>query len=170
MMMDSNPPLSHQYELLLQSAVHLQAFNNGSQSSISVMDECQLPLIDLKGLESGNEKERTSCRREIFGASAEWGFFQVVNHGISIELLNRMSKEQMKLFGVSFEKKSTSGILDNSYRWGAPNATNPNQFSWSEAFHIPLTKVSEPACYGDCIYLRYQFYHFLSFKSLDVLS
>lgn len=157
-MMDSNPPLFHQYEFLLQSTAHLQPFNNGNDPTNSVMEECQLPLIDLKGLRSSNEKERVACRREIFGASEEWGFFQVINHGICTELLSRMNKEQMKLFGVAFEKKFTSGILDNSYRWGTPTATHPNQFSWSEAFHIPLTKVSEAACYGEFIYLRYQFY------------
>ncbi|KAG6600809.1 Gibberellin 2-beta-dioxygenase 6, partial [Cucurbita argyrosperma subsp. sororia] len=153
-MTDSNPPLFHQYELLLQSKAQLQLLNNGNQQINSVMEECQLPLIDLTGLESSNEKERRACSREIFGASAEWGFFQVINHGIRTELLSRMSKEQMKLFGVPFEKKSTSGILDHSYRWGTPTATHPNQFSWSEAFHIPLTKVSEAACYGEFINLR----------------
>ncbi|CAK9324092.1 unnamed protein product [Citrullus colocynthis] len=153
-MMDSNPPLFHQYEFLLQSTAHLQPFNNGNDPTNSVMEECQLPLIDLKGLRSSNEKERVACGREIFEASEEWGFFQVINHGICTELLSRMNKEQMKLFGVAFEKKFTSGILDNSYRWGTPTATHPNQFSWSEAFHIPLTKVSEAACYGEFIYLR----------------
>lgn len=156
-MMDSNPPLFHQYELLLQSTAHLQPFNNGNQPTSSVMEECQLPMIDLKGLESSNERERMACTREIFRASAEWGFFQVINHGIPTELLSRMSKEQMKLFGTSFERKSTSGILDNSYRWGTPTATHPNQFSWSEAFHIPLRKVSEAACYGESISLRYHY-------------
>lgn len=114
-MMDSNPPLFHQYEFLLQSTAHLQPFNNGNDPTNSVMEECQLPLIDLKGLRSSNEKERVACRREIFEASEEWGFFQVINHGICTE------------------------------RWGTPTATHPNQFSWSEAFHIPLTKVSEAA-------------------------
>ena len=158
-MMNSNPPLFQQYELLLQSTAHLQPLHNGYQPTSSVLEECQLPLVDLKGLESGKEKERMACSREIFEASAEWGFFQVINHGIRSELLSRMSKEQMKLFAVPFENKSTSGILDNSYRWGAATATQPNQFSWSEAFHIPLTKVSEADCYGDFIHLRYRFYH-----------
>ncbi|XP_023514448.1 gibberellin 2-beta-dioxygenase 8-like [Cucurbita pepo subsp. pepo] len=153
-MMNSNPPLFQQYELLLQSTAHLQPLHNGYQPTSSVLEECQLPLVDLKGLESGKEKERMACSREIFEASAEWGFFQVINHGIRSELLSRMSKEQMKLFAVPFENKSTSGILDNSYRWGAATATQPNQFSWSEAFHIPLTKVSEADCYGDFIHLR----------------
>ncbi|KAJ6991596.1 hypothetical protein NC653_019690 [Populus alba x Populus x berolinensis] len=47
----------------------------------------------------------------------------------------------------SFEAKQLvsdkGGVLNNSYRWGTPTATCPKQFSWSEAFHIPISKVFE---------------------------
>ncbi|WRX16220.1 Oxoglutarate/iron-dependent dioxygenase - like 10, partial [Theobroma cacao] len=45
-------------------------------------------------------------------------------------------------------------LLNNSYTWGTPTATCPKQFSWSEAFHVPLTKVSDEACYGEFTSLR----------------
>ncbi|CAN1222311.1 Gibberellin 2-beta-dioxygenase 8 [Linum grandiflorum] len=38
-------------------------------------------------------------------ASEEWGFFQVVNHGISREILDQMRHEQMKVFHQPFVKK-----------------------------------------------------------------
>ncbi|KAG6767700.1 hypothetical protein POTOM_028914 [Populus tomentosa] len=58
----------------------------------------------------------------------------------------------------SFEAKQLvsdkGGVLNNSYRWGTPTATCPKQFSWSEAFHIPISKVFEKACYGEFSSLR----------------
>ncbi|KAK6931854.1 Non-hem dioxygenase N-terminal domain [Dillenia turbinata] len=112
----------------------------------ALMEECELPLIDLSCLisagckDGNNEKESVACIEAIFQASSEWGFFQVVNHGISPKLLKGMRAEQINLFETSLEKKSTS--------------TNPNQFSWSEAFHVPVTKISEDTCYGEFTSLR----------------
>ncbi|KAJ0963896.1 hypothetical protein J5N97_029018 [Dioscorea zingiberensis] len=82
------------------------------------------------------------CMATIAKASSEWGFFQVLNHGISHELLREMKEEQKQLFEMPFEKKVTSRLLNNSYRWGTPSATSRDQFSWSEAFHVPLSEIS----------------------------
>ncbi|KAL3502217.1 hypothetical protein ACH5RR_036666 [Cinchona calisaya] len=120
------------------------------------MEECELPLIDLSVLKNGDDDEarKLDCINAIAKASSGWGFFQVVNHGVSLELLSKMRNEQMKLFQAPFEKKASCGLLNNSYRWGTPTATCPKQFSWSEAFHIPLTKISDESSYGEFSSLR----------------
>ncbi|XP_041012450.1 gibberellin 2-beta-dioxygenase 6-like [Juglans microcarpa x Juglans regia] len=155
-MMESNPPLLPHYKALLSHTAdevaaleYCNVWKGGA-----VMEECQLPLIDLDGLKCHDAMERLACSTAICRASSEWGFFQVVNHGISSELLGKMRGEQIKLFQAPFEMKQTCGLLNNSYRWGTPTATRPTQFSWSEAFHIPLTKISEEACYGEFGSLR----------------
>ncbi|PON60939.1 Oxoglutarate/iron-dependent dioxygenase [Parasponia andersonii] len=154
-MIDSNPPLlDHFGALLRHSSSTLQTTEcNGHYNGV-VMEECQLPLIDLSGLKSHDRWEQAECAKAISKASSDWGFFQVVNHGISSELVKKMRKEQMNLFEAPFEQKATSRLLNDSYRWGTPTATRPNQFSWSEAFHIPLTKISDEACYGEFSSLR----------------
>lgn len=82
-------------------------------------------------------------------------FFQVLNHGIGSKLLKEMRDEQRKLFQTPFEKKVTSRLLNDSYRWGTPTATSIQQFSWSEAFHVRLAVISEEACsYGEFSSLR----------------
>jgi gibberellin 2-oxidase len=157
MMIDSSPPLLHHYGELTRLPPQIPALEcNDLPSGAVVMKEyCQLPLIDLSCLNSTIERERLACAEAICRASSEWGFFQVVNHGISPELVRNMRREQVELFQTPFDKKATCGVLNNSYRWGTPTATCPRQFSWSEAFHIPLSRVSEQACYGEFSSLRY---------------
>ncbi|KAF6160745.1 hypothetical protein GIB67_035946 [Kingdonia uniflora] len=148
----SIPPLLDQYRALPDNPC--STTQSHELRSVQVIKECDLPLIDLSGLTSLNVREREACAAAISSASSEWGFFQVVNHGISKELLGEMRKEQMKLFEIPFEKKASCGLLNDSYRWGNPRATSTKQFSWSEAFHVPLTKISEGASYGEFSSLR----------------
>ncbi|XP_004297767.1 PREDICTED: gibberellin 2-beta-dioxygenase 8-like [Fragaria vesca subsp. vesca] len=145
MLVDSNPPLLHNYGALL----HKPSNKTPQLHENHVTEECQLPLIDLDGLNSLDMIHRLECARAICSASSEWGFFQVVNHGISPQLIEKMRREQVKLFSAPFDKKQNAGLLNNSYRFGTPTATHASQYSWSEAFHIPVSKISDKSCYGD---------------------
>jgi len=84
--------------------------------------------------------------KEIAEAASKWGFFQVVNHGISQELLKSLEFEQKKLFYQPFlnksEKFNFSSLSAKTYRWGNPYATNLRQLSWSEAFHFYASDIS----------------------------
>ncbi|KAK6138739.1 hypothetical protein DH2020_027515 [Rehmannia glutinosa] len=48
----------------------------------------QVPVIDLSGIEKDGQRKKIIS--EIKKASKEWGFFQVVNHGISVDVLDGM--------------------------------------------------------------------------------
>ncbi|CAI0405149.1 unnamed protein product [Linum tenue] len=145
MLKTTNPPLFRHYEQVSR----LSPSDHHPLPAASAMEECQLPLIDLRGLGSRDERERAACAAAICRASSEWGFFQVVNHGINPGLVRKMRSEQSRLFRLPFDDKVSGGLLNNSYRWGTPTATCPKQLSWSEAFHVPLSKVSHKDCYGD---------------------
>ncbi|KAG8071528.1 hypothetical protein GUJ93_ZPchr0006g43099 [Zizania palustris] len=112
------------------------------------VSECELPLIDVGCLTAaaGGAEERAACVAAIATAAAEWGFFQVVNHGVRQELLEEMRREQTRLFRLPFEAKASAGLLNDSYRWGTPTATSLRQLSWSEAFHLPLAGISGKGC------------------------
>lgn len=156
-MTNSDPPLLQHYDVLLRQPEETPAVlqrGHCRNANGAAMEECQLPLIDVGCLRSKSEEERLACALAIRRASSRWGFFQVVNHGIRPELLSQMRREQVKLFETPFERKAACQLLDNSYRWGNPTATRPREFSWSEAFHVPLTKVTEEACYGEFSSLR----------------
>ncbi|KAJ8761727.1 hypothetical protein K2173_004536 [Erythroxylum novogranatense] len=146
--MDStDPPFDETYKKLLGKTLR-EPDNQLGMSSVNklgVVEECELPLIDLGRLSLEELGEREKCKLEIARASQEWGFFQVVNHGISSEILEKVRREQAKVFKQPFHRKSREESLSFSagtYRWGTPTATCLRQFSWSEAFHIPMTDIS----------------------------
>ncbi|XP_045793016.1 1-aminocyclopropane-1-carboxylate oxidase homolog 1-like isoform X2 [Trifolium pratense] len=57
--------------------------NSGSDSKLSV------PIVDLKNIHA-NPALRVEVVDQIRCACHEWGFFQVINHGISVTVLNEM--------------------------------------------------------------------------------
>ncbi|KAI3800310.1 hypothetical protein L1987_28397 [Smallanthus sonchifolius] len=139
----SDPPFRSFYKKLFDN--HSINAPSAKCNEIHETKECEfeLPLIDLSRL---NDQDGEDCKREIAEAAQEWGFFQVVNHGVSWEILEKMRCEQMKLFKKPFEEK-VSGLrefdfLAGSYRWGTPSATCLRQLAWTEAFHVPLTEIS----------------------------
>ncbi|XP_010545549.1 PREDICTED: gibberellin 2-beta-dioxygenase 7 isoform X2 [Tarenaya hassleriana] len=106
-------------------------------------DDATLPLIDLSRLFSG-EIEHERCVEEMVEAASEWGFFQVVNHGVPQEVLDMVYHEGRKVFDQPCSEKTRENFLNlskNSYRRGNPNATSPSQFFWSEALQIDLTEI-----------------------------
>lgn len=134
--MDFEPPFQGTCKTLLQNPTHYH-------DKLSDVDECELPVIDLNNLNFGHI-EREKCVSEVAQAARQWGFFQVVNHGVSQEVVNNMQYEQKRLFRQPFPKKVENNLLNlsaNSYRWGNPEATCLKQFSWSEAFHISTTEI-----------------------------
>ncbi|XP_071723449.1 gibberellin 2-beta-dioxygenase 6-like [Rutidosis leptorrhynchoides] len=93
--------------------------------------EYQLPVIDLS---------QPCAKENIFQAAKKYGLLQVVNHGISRELLGNVTREAVKLFETPLETRARSGLLNNSSPWG----TSPAQFS----HHVPLVKIYDPSCHG----------------------
>ncbi|KAG8365418.1 hypothetical protein BUALT_Bualt18G0102900 [Buddleja alternifolia] len=121
-----DPPFEKTYENLF---TNFSAKN--FRPEISAVEKCELPLIDLNELNLGDYESR-SCKEQIAQASRDWGFFQVINHGISREILERMRAEQMKLFEKPFGEKTNYKDLNfsaGSYRWGTPSATCLKQLS-----------------------------------------
>ncbi|KAM0042173.1 putative aminocyclopropanecarboxylate oxidase [Helianthus debilis subsp. tardiflorus] len=60
-----------------------------------------IPVIDFSKL-NGEEREKTMA--EIANGCEEWGFFQLVNHGIPVELLERVKKVTTECYKVEREE------------------------------------------------------------------
>uniref|UniRef100_A0A251ULT8 Putative oxoglutarate/iron-dependent dioxygenase n=1 Tax=Helianthus annuus TaxID=4232 RepID=A0A251ULT8_HELAN len=144
----SDPPFLTFYKKLFDN---IPSTKGNDIEALHEANECddqfehELPLIDLSCLNQDGFRSE-ECKREIAEAAQQWGFFQVVNHGVSSEILENMRCEQVKAFKKPFQEK-VNGIrefdfLAGNYRWGTPSATCLRQLAWSEAFHVPLTHIS----------------------------
>ncbi|KAI5571768.1 hypothetical protein BDE02_11G116800 [Populus trichocarpa] len=136
-----DPPFEEKYKSLLTNTTLLS--KDKDYVIMSDYEEHELPIIDLHRL-TLSFSEREQCVKEIRQAAREWGFFQVVNHGIPQEILEGIQLEQRKAFHHPFSKKAEENILNlPGYTWGNPAATCLRQLSWLEVFHIPLTDISK---------------------------
>ncbi|XP_008793200.1 probable 2-oxoglutarate-dependent dioxygenase At5g05600 [Phoenix dactylifera] len=73
-----------------------------------------IPIVDLGGL-TGGAAEREATMREISGACKEWGFFQVVNHGVSPELMRRAREVWREFFHLPPEEKQVFANSPNTF-------------------------------------------------------
>eukprot|EP01018_Ginkgo_biloba_P002645 Gb_32085 [translate_table: standard] len=67
----------------------------------------QIPVIDLSPLEANPPDEKSVERLvlEVGKACKEWGYFQVVNHGLPIHLLHRLQSAAAELFSLPLYEK-----------------------------------------------------------------
>lgn len=64
-----------------------------------------IPIVDVGALLSGEAAVREATMRAISDACKEWGFFQVVNHGVSPELMRRAREVWREFFHLPLEEK-----------------------------------------------------------------
>lgn len=81
-------------------------------------DAC-IPVIDLANLRHGNDAE-CSMIRELGQACEEWGFFQVVNHGVEPAVIQQLRAAALAFFKqpaeerMRFHKQSFGASVDYS--------------------------------------------------------
>nr|QJS57392.1 anthocyanidin synthase [Lagerstroemia indica] len=98
----------------------------------------QVPTIDLRDIESGDEVVRERCRAELKRAASDWGVMHLVNHGIPDELIERVKKAGEEFFDLPVEEKEkyandqASGKIQG---YGSKLANNASgQLEWEDYF------------------------------------
>ncbi|GAB4831545.1 hypothetical protein Ancab_005553 [Ancistrocladus abbreviatus] len=69
--------------------------------SESGLADLQLPTISMEALVSGNPQEL----QKLHAASQHWGFFQLVEHGVSSLLVEKIKRETKEFFNLPVEEK-----------------------------------------------------------------
>lgn len=94
-----------------------------------------LPTIDLHSAHLG-EQVVSACR--------DWGFFQVHNHGIPPELLNRLRAHAHCFFELPLQQKERVAACksNNFYGYGVSKARTYFPNDWMEAFDMEWTPIS----------------------------
>ncbi|XP_019250878.1 PREDICTED: protein SRG1-like [Nicotiana attenuata] len=95
-----------------------------------------VPVIDLKKLISGDSMD--SERQKLHSACQEWGFLQVINHGLTPSILEEFKREVTELFKLPMAEKKKLWQQEDSYEgFGQLNVVSEEQkLDWSDMFGI----------------------------------
>ncbi|KAJ6806339.1 S-norcoclaurine synthase 1-like [Iris pallida] len=73
-------------------------------------EDFELPVIDLRLAQTSQEE----CDR-LGRACEEWGFFQLVNHGVEAEVIEKMKLDIAEFFKLPLEEKEAYAQLPDGY-------------------------------------------------------
>ncbi|PIA59438.1 hypothetical protein AQUCO_00400371v1 [Aquilegia coerulea] len=74
-----------------------------------------IPIIDLSGLEGDDDQLRKTTLNQISVACRDWGFFQVVNHGVKPELMHEAREAWRQFFHLPVEEKQVYANSPKTY-------------------------------------------------------
>ncbi|XP_024371460.1 gibberellin 20 oxidase 1-D [Physcomitrium patens] len=74
----------------------------------------ELPVIDLSGLQGGSEATKLRLAKRIAAACSEWGFFQLINHGIPVAELDEVQMQTRRFFELPMEHKQRAMTLETA--------------------------------------------------------
>ncbi|KAH6824337.1 2-oxoglutarate and oxygenase superfamily protein [Perilla frutescens var. hirtella] len=100
--------------------------------------EANIPVIDMAGLYSGDASLRRRTAALIDDACREWGFFQVVNHGVSHELLARSREVWREFFQLPLAEKQKLANSPATYEgYGSRLGVSEGiSLDWSDYFFL----------------------------------
>nr|AER36082.1 oxoglutarate dependent dioxygenase 2 [Ruta graveolens] len=85
-------------------------------SEKKILERASIPLIDM------SEWDSPEVVKSICDAAENWGFFQIVNHGVPLETLERVKEATHRFFGLPAEEKnkySKENSPINNVRFGS---------------------------------------------------
>ncbi|EFJ24520.1 oxidoreductase [Selaginella moellendorffii] len=100
---------------------------------ITIKAPNNLPIIDLSGIDSDDLK-RKSAAEAIHLACQKWGFFQVIGHGISNELMQDIIKMVHHFFNLPAKERMVYYSTDiyKSFRFSTGSIASAKKKFWSD--------------------------------------
>lgn len=104
--------------------------------------EKSIPVIDLGGWEESRMAEVVG---QVKAACEEWGFFRIVNHGVSLELMERMMRVCKEFIALPVEEKAAyvgrPGLISQGY--GSKYTIKEDKVrDWRDYLYLLLQPVS----------------------------
>lgn len=97
-----------------------------------------IPVIDLADVTGSDPEARRDALGRISSACREWGFFQVVNHGVNPELMRRTRRVWREFFDQSVENKQAYANSPDTYEgYGSRLGVQKGAIlDWSDYFFL----------------------------------
>ncbi|KAJ3681861.1 hypothetical protein LUZ60_014434 [Juncus effusus] len=97
---------------------------------------CELPIIDLERL--GDPRFSEEEITKLGSACGQWGFFQLINHGVDEVIINNMKSSITEFFMLPLEKKKAVAIAPNGIEGFGQHfvVSNDQKLDWADLFFI----------------------------------
>ncbi|EXB39440.1 Thebaine 6-O-demethylase [Morus notabilis] len=126
------------------SASKYNNYNNNNNTSKDVQYNLKLPVIDFAKLQGPNRSQYVTS--SLAKACQEYGFFQLINHGIEGDVIKRMGDVSKRFFDLPFEERSKymSKDMYSPVRYGTSfNQNNDKVFCWRDFLKLNCHPLSE---------------------------
>lgn len=122
-----------QHELLVHDGPAPGDFVNHDEFS----NDESIPVVDMALFEAGDADTVKRNVEQMVGACQDWGYFFLVNHGVDLELMQKVEQQAYEFFSMSVVEKakhsSHYSLLEKVKRWSEgvtikPAETNLNEY------------------------------------------
>lgn len=112
--------------------------HDNSSSHTHHHENINIPIIDMKHINDRDKRVREEALRLMSEACKEWGFFQVVNHGVSHELMKGAREVWREFFHQPLEVKEVYANSPLTYEgYGSRLGVNKGAIlDWSDYFFL----------------------------------
>eukprot|EP00268_Persea_americana_P054540 TRINITY_DN6253_c0_g1_i10.p1 TRINITY_DN6253_c0_g1~~TRINITY_DN6253_c0_g1_i10.p1 ORF type:complete len:297 (-),score=58.49 TRINITY_DN6253_c0_g1_i10:1024-1914(-) len=102
--------------------------------------QLEIPLIDFSLLSSDKDE-----REKLHQACKEWGFFQITNHGIAEDVLQRMKAAAAAFFELPLEEKKMYSMASNDLQgYGQAYVVSEQQkLDWSDILFLMTLPIKD---------------------------
>uniref|UniRef100_A0A7N0U2Q1 Fe2OG dioxygenase domain-containing protein n=1 Tax=Kalanchoe fedtschenkoi TaxID=63787 RepID=A0A7N0U2Q1_KALFE len=116
--------------------IPLRYIRPGLEPAAAAGPELQVPLIDMQKLLSDEFKQAELLK--LHTACADWGFFQIINHGVSDGLLEELKRGTREFFKLPAEEKQKFEQLEDEVEgYGQMFVTSEEQkLDWADMFYV----------------------------------
>ncbi|KAI4306836.1 hypothetical protein L6164_030081 [Bauhinia variegata] len=106
-------------------------------------DDANIPIIDLGGIEH-DPVARASTLNQILEACNEWGFFQIVNHGVDPDLMDKARETWRQFFHLPMELKQQYANSPKTYEgYGSRLGIEKGAIlDWSDYYYLHYLPLS----------------------------
>ncbi|CAI0377031.1 unnamed protein product [Linum tenue] len=104
---------------------------------VSKDESVQVPVIDMGKLVGGRDDEEDELAK-LHEACRDWGFFQVINHGVAEEVILKMKADVQEFFSLPLEEKMEYARLPDDIQGYSPSqvVTGGRKLDWSDFLYI----------------------------------